>query len=140
MRRERCAVLHWSSSRANLSKGSTLGTTTKGGDIAMVAKALKGVSTGAWVIGGTMLLCFANYWMVQWKGYPPLYCWGLKLTPVFDPWWGFAKVFAVCFFAFEVARRHLWHAMLAAFACVIIIGLPMFFDILFRLGGTCDAP
>lgn len=82
-------------------------------------------------------VCMANYYTVRWLNYPPVYCWGLKLTPMFDPWWAYAKLFVVAFFAWEAVRFRLFRAAVAAMACVFLFGLPEFFEAAFRLGGSC---
>ncbi|MEZ5781134.1 MAG: hypothetical protein R3D70_05735 [Rhizobiaceae bacterium] len=80
----------------------------------------------------------ANWLSVKYSGYPFAYCWLSPLViPIWEPIAGLVHVFSMLALLWYAVTRQARGTLLAGLVLVGIFGLPLWADILFRMGGSC---
>lgn len=79
-----------------------------------------------------------NWASAEYLNYPFVWCWGRHLGPVFEPWLFPIHFIALAYFVLAVVSQNIIKIAGAMLVVIIAFGLPMYLEILFRLGKNCS--
>lgn len=90
------------------------------------------------VIAGVVVMYVANKLSIAMFDYPFAFCWGeALLKPVLEPWFQIVKLLALLWLAYRCLQMEVLGVVQAMVTVVVIYGLPLWVEIIFRQGSLC---